>query len=89
MVQLTKTASSQYCGQGIRVNCVIPGWVDAPRSRDAASIPGIAEAYANGILVGRVGTPQDIARLILYLASDEASFVAGASIVIDGGHNAQ
>ncbi|MFQ5874784.1 MAG: SDR family NAD(P)-dependent oxidoreductase [Dehalococcoidia bacterium] len=89
VVQLTKTASSQYCSRGIRVNCVIPGWVDTPGSRRVVKSPAVAATYDDGVPVGRIGQPEDIARLILYLASDESSYVAGSSFVIDGGISAQ
>ncbi|MEE9199167.1 MAG: glucose 1-dehydrogenase [Dehalococcoidia bacterium] len=89
VVQLTKTASSQYCSSGIRVNCVIPGWVDTPGSRRVAKSPEVVAKYADGMPLGRLGQPEEIARLILYLASDESSYVAGSSFVIDGGISAQ
>jgi NAD(P)-dependent dehydrogenase (short-subunit alcohol dehydrogenase family) len=87
IVQLTKTASSQFCRQGIRVNCILPGVVDTPGSRRVSNSPSIAAKYADGIPVGRMGQPEDIARLALYLASDDAEYVAGASFLIDGGIN--
>ncbi len=89
IVQLTKTASSQYCAQGIRVNCIVPGVVDTPGSRRVSRAPAIAAKYADGIPVGRMGRPEDVARLALYLASDDAAYVAGASFLIDGGFNSQ
>ncbi len=89
IVQLTKTASSQYCEQGIRVNCIVPGVIDTPGSRRVSRSPAIAARYADGIPVGRMGVPEDVAKLALYLASDDAAYVAGASFLIDGGFNSQ
>ena len=89
IVQLTKTASSQYCEQGIRVNCIVPGVIDTPGSRRVSRSPAIAAKYADGIPVGRMGVPEDVAKLALYLASDDAAYVAGASFLIDGGFNSQ
>ena len=87
LIQLTKTAHSQYCRQGIRVNCILPGVIDTPGSRRVSASPSIAATYAGGIPVGRMGQPEDVARLALYLASDDAEYVAGASFLIDGGIN--
>ncbi len=87
IIQLTKTTNSQYCRQGVRVNCILPGVIDTPGSRRVSASPSIAATYADGIPVGRMGQPEDVARLALYLASDDAEYVAGASFLIDGGIN--
>ncbi len=87
IVQLTKTTNSQYCTRGIRANCILPGVIDTPGSRRVSNSPSIAAKYADGIPVGRMGVPQDVAKLALYLASDDAAYVAGASFLIDGGIN--
>ena len=87
IVQLTKTTNSQYCTQGIRVNSILPGVIDTPGSRRVSGSPAVAAKYADGIPVGRMGQPEDVAKLALYLASDDAEYVAGASFLIDGGIN--
>ena len=87
LIQLTKTTHSQYCRHGIRVNCILPGVIDTPGSRRVSGSPSIAATYADGIPVGRMGQPEDVAKLALYLASDGAEYVAGASFLIDGGIN--
>ena len=87
IIQLTRTTHSQYCRQGIRVNCILPGVIDTPGSRRVSASPSIAATYADGIPVGRMGQPEDVAKLALYLASDDAEYVAGASFLIDGGIN--
>ena len=87
IVQLTKTTNSQYCTRGIRANCILPGVIDTPGSRRVSNSPSIAAKYADGIPVGRMGVPYDVAKLALYLASDDAAYVAGASFLIDGGIN--
>lgn len=87
IIQLTKTTHSQYCRQGIRVNCILPGVIDTPGSRRVSKSPAVAAKYADGIPVGRMGQPEDVAKLALYLASDDAEYVAGANFLIDGGIN--
>ena len=88
MIQLTKTTNAQFCRQGIRVNSVVPGLVDTPGAQGVEGKAGIFDEVAAGIPVGRPGQPEDIAKLIVYLASDDASYVSGSAFVIDGGRNA-
>ena len=88
MVQLTKTTNAQFCRQGIRVNSVIPGLVDTPGAQGVEGKAGIFDEVAAGIPVGRPGRPEDIAKLIVYLASEDAAYVSGSAMVIDGGRNA-
>ncbi len=89
MIQLTKTTSSQFCEQGIRVNSVIPGLVDTPGAQGVEGKAGIFDEVAAGIPVGRAGQPEDIAKLVVYLVSDDAAYVSGTAVVIDGGRNAK
>ncbi len=89
VVQLTKAMALDHGEQNIRVNCVCPGDTDTPMLRSEAEQLGepmdqfLADAAARPL--PRVGTPDDIARAVLYLVSDSASFVTGASLVVDGG----
>jgi len=74
-------------GPEVRVNCVSPGWIDVSawkKSRVARQV-ALSEADHRQHPAGRVGTPQDIAALVAWLASDEAGFVTGANYVVDGG----
>lgn len=84
---LTKTAAIEYAKQGIRINSVHPGGVDTVMLDvlNAEGKQGARQAHP----LGRLATPLDIAYGVLYLASDEASFVTGAELVIDGGYTAQ
>jgi NAD(P)-dependent dehydrogenase (short-subunit alcohol dehydrogenase family) len=89
VVLLTKAMAIDHGRQKIRVNCICPGDTDTAMLRDEARQLGEAEDHflagsANRPL-GRVGKPEEIATTVLYLASDAASFVTGAAVVVDGG----
>lgn len=81
----TKSAAVQYASEGIRVNSVHPGFVDSPMTGAHHGIPEIRQARTAQTPLGRLGVPEDIAPGILYLASDQSSFVTGSELVIDGG----
>lgn len=85
----TKSAAIQYAGEGIRVNSVHPGFVDSPMTAAAHALPEVHDLRVGRTPLGRMGTPEDIAAGILYLASDESSFVTGSELVIDGGMTAR
>ena len=84
----TKSAAVQYASEGIRVNSVHPGFVDSPMTDAHHGIPEIRQARTAQTPLGRLGVPEDIAPGILYLASDQSSFVTGSELVIDGGMTA-
>jgi 3alpha(or 20beta)-hydroxysteroid dehydrogenase len=86
---LTKAVAVQYAKDSIRVNSLHPGTISTPRSRDLLSDPEVRSSAISRIPLGRPGTAEDIAQAILYLASDESSFVTGAELIIDGGEMAQ
>jgi NAD(P)-dependent dehydrogenase (short-subunit alcohol dehydrogenase family) len=85
----TKAAAIQYAPEGIRVNSVHPGFVDSPMTQQHHALPGVRADRLAKTPLGRLGTPEDIAFGILYLASDESSFVTGSELVIDGGMTAR
>ena len=85
VVQLTKAAALEYATQGIRVNCLCPGVIDTPMVRRASTTLQTVEAMTQMEPVGRLGTPEEVAALALFLASDDASFLTGAVIPVDGG----
>ena len=89
VISLTQQVAVQYAGTGVRCNCVCPGTVDSPwvgRLLDQADDPALArERLVARQPLGRLGQPTEVAKAILYLASDDASFMTGASLVIDGG----
>lgn len=87
LVSLTRSMALDLAADRIRVNAVCPGAVDSPSSREApegGGEPILAEA-ARLAPLGRAGTPEDVARLVLYLASEESGWVTGAVIPVDGG----
>jgi len=89
VVNLTRAMAVDHGPQGIRVNCVCPGDTDTPMLRSEAEQLGQAEgaflADAASRPLRRIGQPEDVARAIVYLASDAASFVTGSVLVVDGG----
>ena len=86
---LTKATAVQYAAEGIRCNSVHPGAIDTPMTERLRSSPQRREEAIRGIPIGRIGTTEDIAYGVLFLASDESSFVTGSELVIDGGQTAQ
>jgi 3alpha(or 20beta)-hydroxysteroid dehydrogenase len=86
---LVKMAAVQYARENIRVNGVYPGFVETPMTRDLHNQPGVREHRIGLTPLGRLATPEDIANGILFLASDEASYITGTELVIDGGISAR
>jgi NAD(P)-dependent dehydrogenase (short-subunit alcohol dehydrogenase family) len=89
VVQLTKAIAIDHGPQNIRVNCICPGDTDTPMLRSEAEQLGESLdrflAQAADRPLRRIGTPEDIAQAVLYLASDAASYVTGTALVVDGG----
>ncbi len=85
----TKSAAIQYAKEGIRVNSVHPGVIDTPMAAYSLSDPELRRAVEGLTPLGRAAQPEEVAYGVLYLASDESSFVTGSELVIDGGYTAQ
>ena len=85
VMAMARVMSTDYIGQGIRVNVVIPGLIDTPMNDYVMQDPTLREHWTSGIPLKRAGTAEETAAVILFLASDEASYVVGASYVVDGG----
>jgi 2-keto-3-deoxy-L-fuconate dehydrogenase len=93
VVGLTKSIATEYVAQGIRCNCLCPGPVDTPSLHDriaanaaaAGSLEAARTAFVARQAMGRLATAEEMAALVVYLASDGAAFVTGQPIVIDGG----
>ncbi|BBU55457.1 NAD(P)-dependent oxidoreductase [Mameliella alba] len=89
VIGLTKSVALDYVTKGIRVNCICPGTVDSPSLHDRLRAMGDYEearrAFNARQPMGRIGTPEEIAHLAIYLGSDESAFTTGQAHVIDGG----
>ena len=93
VIGLTKSVAADYVKQGVRCNALCPGTVQTPSLDDRiaanAAAAGSVEAARTGFIarqaMGRLGTPEEIAGLAVYLGSDEAQFITGQAVVIDGG----
>jgi len=83
---LTRVAALEAAPAGVRVNSVHPGFIQSRMLSDIATrLGGDAEGLAAGVPAGRLGTPEEVARAVAFLASDESSYMNGAALVLDGG----
>ena len=82
---LTRSIAFDYGTKGIRANAIAPGTIDTPAISSVLADPATRDYLVSKVLVGRIGKPEDIANAVLYLASDESSFVTGHVLVVDGG----
>jgi NAD(P)-dependent dehydrogenase (short-subunit alcohol dehydrogenase family) len=85
VIQLTKGIAIDYAAQGIRANSMCPGTIDTEGTRWAWQYPDVMERIETRTLLKRQGTSMEMAYVILFLASDEASYVTGANFIADGG----
>jgi len=93
ILMLSRSIALDYAKRGIRCNCLCPGWVDTPVNyAHAEMLGGLEQVYAtidSFQPIGRPGEPREIANVVLFLASDESSFVTGSAVVADGAMTAQ
>ena len=89
VIAMTRSMALDYAPEKIRVNCICPGSIDTPMLRWGAGEHGpveeVLKAWGDAHPIGRVGKPEEIASLVLFLFSDEAGFVLGQSFIADGG----
>lgn len=91
VISLTRAIAMSYASQKVRCNVICPGGVDTPMMAHVFHNPNpkFREMSEKGHPIGRLGTPEDIAQMALYLASDESSWVTGSVFTIDGGYAAR
>jgi len=85
VIGLTRSLAHALAKEQIRVNAVCPGYIETPMFMPAVSAPGAREAFEQTIPMGRLGAPADVARLVRFLLSDEAAYITGSAMVVDGG----
>ena len=86
VVQITRSHAVAFAGEGIRVNAVAPGWIDTRLAAGAIRNPERSAAIMARIPLGRWGTPSDVADVVAFLVSDQARYVTGAVLAVDGGY---
>jgi len=86
VVGLTQNAALEYSAKGIRVNAVGPGFIDTPLLTHAGLDEATRQYLASQHAIGRLGTPDEVAELVIWLSSDRAGFVTGSYYAVDGGY---
>jgi|Napbiome12C3dose_1001474.scaffolds.fasta_scaffold00124_5 NAD(P)-dependent dehydrogenase (short-subunit alcohol dehydrogenase family) len=85
VISITKSLAKKYSGNGIRINTILPGYIETDQIKNWTE-----ESFTrikNGILLNRIGKPEEVASLILFLLSDKASYITGSEFFIDGGYS--
>jgi NAD(P)-dependent dehydrogenase (short-subunit alcohol dehydrogenase family) len=89
LLGITRSIALDFASRNIRANCVCPGAIDTPMLRDTADMASSPEKMLDTLgrmhALGRIGRPEEVANAIAFLASDEASFITGTSLIVDGG----
>jgi NAD(P)-dependent dehydrogenase (short-subunit alcohol dehydrogenase family) len=86
VMQLTKSLAIAYAADGIRVNAVAPGWIATPLTQELQDDPSRSGPILSRTPLGRWGTPDDVAKVVVFLCSPAAAFMTGAIVPVDGGY---
>jgi len=86
VLQLTKSIALDFANQGIRANCLVPGIIATPMTQVRGIVKNPPKVESSIQPMGRMGTPEEVAKAALFLASDDSSFVTGTALVVDGGY---
>ena len=89
VVGLTRNFAIAYAQRGVRVNCINPGWIETPMTQAFTENTAIRQQLEGQTPMGRFGRPEEIAKAALFLASDDASFITGTPLIVDGGWTAR
>lgn len=87
VIMFTKATALSYSKHGVRINCICPGPIDTPMLRKAFPKSELKEYLTKQTLFGRAGTPDEVANLVLFLASSESSYITGGIYTVDGGES--
>lgn len=82
---VTRIAAAEYGSRGVRVNCVAPSLIETPMTQRIFQLPGVTPAFLEETPLGRMGTIDDVAEAVLWLASDASSYITGQNLIVDGG----
>ncbi len=85
VINYTRAAAIDHAREGIRINAICPGPVDTPLIAGVNQLPGVREIWDEAVPLGRFARPEEIAAVAAFLASDDASYIVGAAIAVDGG----
>jgi hypothetical protein len=87
VLAMTRTLGAEWAGRGVRVNAVAPGWMPVGGTDVLAGDPAVRERLIRSIPAGRLLRPEETARAVAYLLSDDADYIVGETLTIDGGHH--
>jgi meso-butanediol dehydrogenase/(S,S)-butanediol dehydrogenase/diacetyl reductase len=89
IAQLTRALAMDHGTEGIRVNSIAPGWIETPMNAKFFALgPHIRQQAAKLHAIGRIGQPEEVANMVSFLVSDEAGFITGSLMTVDGGFSA-
>ena len=86
LLALTRNLAMRWAADGIRVNAVVPGVIDTPMTAPMNAVPEIKQQQLQHIPIGRLGTPEEVASAIAFLCTENASYITGSTLAVDGGY---